>query len=131
MNSIGERIKRIREMLGSDDKPLSQAKFADKINLGSTAISNIEAGIRNPSERTIIDICREYNVNERWLRFGEGDEIFAPVDREIEIGALLADVALDKSLRGALIRTLARLDPSDWKVLEKMLDKLLEEYQEK
>lgn len=130
MNGIGERIKRIREMLGSDGKPLSQAKFADKINLGSTAISNIEAGIRNPSERTIIDICREYNVNELWLRTGEG-EMFDPVDREVEIGTLVGDVALDESLRGALIRTLAKLDPSDWEVLEKMLDKLIEEYKGK
>lgn len=65
---MNNRIRKIREALG-----LNQNDFAQKINLQRNSITLIETGKRNPSDRTISDICSEFNVNENWLRYGEGE----------------------------------------------------------
>ena len=54
-------------------KNLSQADFAEALNLKRNSISLIEVGKRNPSDRTIMDICKTFNVSEEWLRTGNGD----------------------------------------------------------
>ena len=59
---------RIKEVKG-----LSQADFAEMLNLKRNSISLIEVGKRNPSDRTIVDICNTFNVSEEWLRTGEGE----------------------------------------------------------
>ena len=64
--AINERIKKIRQELS-----LSQGEFAEKINLARNSISRIENGSRNPSERTIADICSTFKVNYTWLKDGE------------------------------------------------------------
>ena len=47
--------------------------FAQRVNLTGGAITNMEKGKRNITDRTIRDICKEFNVNEEWLRLGTGD----------------------------------------------------------
>ena len=69
---ISDRIKKLRKKLN-----LNQSNFANKIGIKQAAISAIEKGIRNVTDRIIYDICREFNVNEEWLRNGTG-EMFAP-----------------------------------------------------
>ena len=69
---ISDRIKDLRKELN-----LKQSDFANKIGIKQAAISAIEKGIRNVTDRIINDICREFNVNEEWLRNGAG-EMFAP-----------------------------------------------------
>lgn len=128
MSDIGKRIAELRQV-ADNGKKISQAKFAERLGIGQTAVAAYEVGRSDPSERTIKDICREFNVNEMWLRDGKG-EMFQPVDREFEIGALVGEAIQDKSLRGALIRTLARTESKDWEVIERILDNLLKEYQD-
>lgn len=65
---MNERLKKLRTALG-----LSGEKFGEKIGLSRMAISNLENNKYNITEQTIISICREYNVNEKWLRTGEGE----------------------------------------------------------
>lgn len=65
---MNARIKEVREAKG-----LSQADFAEMLNLKRNSISLIEVGKRNPSDRTIVDICNTFNVSEEWLRTGEGE----------------------------------------------------------
>lgn len=65
---MNTRIKEVREAKG-----LIQADFAEMLNLKRNSISLIEAGKRNPSDRTIVDICNTFNVSEEWLRTGEGE----------------------------------------------------------
>lgn len=54
---------------------LSQERFAERLGLSRNFINQVENGSKNISDRTISDICREFNVNEEWLRNGTG-EIF-------------------------------------------------------
>lgn len=69
---LKERIKKIRKELD-----LTQQKFSDKIGVKRNTIAMYEMGKTVPSEQTIKSICREFNVNEEWLRTGNG-EMFMP-----------------------------------------------------
>lgn len=64
----GERVREIRKSLD-----LSLEKFGEKLGVGKMAISNIENGNRNLTERMAKSICREYNVNYDFLVDGEGE----------------------------------------------------------
>lgn len=80
------RIKSVRESAG-----LSQGDFAKKLNISRNFANQIETGNRKPSDRTIMDICRVFHINENWLRTGEG-EMYADTEDAfiktcIEIGA--------------------------------------------
>lgn len=67
-----ERIKQLRKHLD-----LTQQEFADRIGIKRNTIANYESGRNEPIDSVISLICREFNVNEGWLRKGEG-EMFAP-----------------------------------------------------
>lgn len=69
---MNTRIKELRQALG-----LSGEKFGEKIGLTRYAISNIENNKSSITEQTILLICHIYNVNEQWLRTGEG-QMFEP-----------------------------------------------------
>ena len=67
---MNERIKKLRDILC-----LSQDDFGDRIGITGSAVSHLEQGRRNITNQVITSICREFNVSEKWLRYGEG-EIF-------------------------------------------------------
>ena len=71
----GDRIKAIRKHF-----KLTMEKFGNKLGVTKVAISNIEKGNRNLTEQMSKAICREFNVNEDWLKTGNG-EMFAPTDK--------------------------------------------------
>lgn len=58
---MNERLALLREILG-----LTTRKFGEKLNITGGAVTNMEKGTRNITDRTISDICREFNVNEEW-----------------------------------------------------------------
>lgn len=64
---VNERIKKLRKMLD-----LTQQEFGNRIGMKQNTIALIEKG-RNTSDQTIFSICREFNVNEEWLRSGTGE----------------------------------------------------------
>lgn len=79
MINLNDRIKRVRTSL-----QLTQEDFGKKIGSARNTIANYETGNRNPSNAVIIAICREFNVNEDWLRTGAGGEenMFVPDDMQ-------------------------------------------------
>lgn len=106
---------------------LTQEKFAAKLGLSQNFVWMLEKGTRIPSERTISDICREFNVNETWLRTGEG-EMLVPMDREKEIMAFIGDILKgEPDFRRALVHVLARMTPDQWAMMEAKARELLEE----
>lgn len=74
---MNKRIKEIREY-----SKLTQDEFGKKIGSARNTIANYENGNRKPSNSVILSICREFNVNEEWLRSGQGDMFIKrlPVD---------------------------------------------------
>lgn len=92
---MNERFASIRKTLN-----LTTRKFGEKINITGGAVTNIEKGKRNITNRIINDICREFNVNEEWLRFGTGEifkeEAFSLDKYAKEKGATSFDIELIK-----------------------------------
>ena len=122
---MNERILEIINCLG-----IKKVEFAKKLNLSAPYISELCAGKTTPSDRTISDICREFDVNVQWLRTGEG-EMFIQKSRADEISAFIADILPDEpDFRMRLISVLARMRPEEWKLLERKAMELLEEIKE-
>ena len=65
---MSERIKKLRKVLD-----LTQQKFADKLGVKRNTVGQWECGINRLTDQVIFSICREFDVNETWLRTGEGD----------------------------------------------------------
>lgn len=120
------RIAALRKNLG-----LTQAAFSKRINLSQNYVWMIEAGERIPGDRTISDICREFDVNEEWLRTGEG-EMFRQLGREEEITDFLAGLIREPdAFQARLIAALAKLTPEQWELFETVFDSLVEAKKEK
>ena len=117
---MNERIALVRKSLG-----LTQEKFAEQVGLSRNFMWMIESGTRVPSDRTISDICREFNVNETWLRTGEG-EMFNQITRSEKIAAFIGDITENEGddFKRRFVEMLAELEPEDWKLLERMAEKL-------
>lgn len=117
---MNERIALVRKSLG-----LTQEKFAEQVGLSRNFMWMIESGTRVPSDRTISDICREFNVNETWLRTGEG-EMFNQITRSEKITSFLTEITEDEcdDFKRRFVEMLAELEPEDWKLLERMAEKL-------
>ncbi len=121
------RIKELRKSLG-----LNQTEFAKKLGIAPNTISSYEAGTIAPSSAIIKSICREYGVNETWLRTGAG-EMRRSRSREAELGELIRSRLIDspESFQSALVTTLLRFNPDgpEMQVLEKILRSLIEDFQ--
>lgn len=118
-----ERLKQIRKNLG-----LSQEEFGKKIGIESRAhISSLENGTRNITDRIIKDICREFDINEEWLRTGRG-EMRRDLTIDEEIISFMENVQRvpDDTYEKKFILMLSKLDKSDWETLEKMARLMLE-----
>ena len=74
---------------------MTQAEFASKLNLSRNFICLVESGDREPSDRTISDICRVFKISEHWLRTGEG-EMFRHRDRGDEIADIVSMMLRDE-----------------------------------
>lgn len=100
-----ERIREVREHFG-----LSMEKFGARIGIGKTSISLLESGKNNPSVQTVALICREFGVNEHWLRTGEG-EMFEQT-RETVLDRLASEYSLDKE-QVSVIENFLDLSPQE------------------
>lgn len=112
---MNERIKSLRKKIG-----ISQEVFAKKLGLTKNYISLVESGNRNLSEQSVRVLCREFNVNEEWLRTGTG-EMFLPTDRKSDIAKLTKQLLdeEDDSFKNRFISMLANLSVEEWEFLEK------------
>lgn len=121
METINDRIAAVVKKTG-----LTKTAFAKKINLSQSFVSNICVGNSSPSERTIVDICKTFDVNEEWLRTGTGDMFAAGSGKEAEIAAIMRSIMGDKDPEFCrrFSAALARLDESGWELVEKMVLKL-------
>ena len=81
-----DRIKKIRKELD-----LTQQKFADRIGVKRNTVGQWECGINPLTDQTISSICREFNVNENWLRTGKG-EMFIKQTRDEQIASFVGSI---------------------------------------
>ena len=122
MSDINSRIAAVIK-----DSGLTKTAFAERIKVSQQHISRLaKNGI--PSDRTIWDICREFNVNETWLRTGEG-EMFMDLDSDDEISAYVGKVLNDEKAvyQRKLLLFFSRLSPEFLEKLEEEAKRILGE----
>lgn len=119
---MNERIKTLRKKLN-----MTQDEFSSKVGLSRNFIAQLETGAKAPSDRTIKDICRTFNVNEEWLRTGNGQPTLKRT-RSQEIGNFASEIMQlpDENIKKRLVDALAKLDERDWETIAKIADNLKE-----
>lgn len=117
---MNSRIKMVRKTLG-----LSQTEFGERLGIKQTTVAGYETGGRTPMDAVVSLICREFNVNEQWLRTGEG-EMFVAVTKKEEIAAFVGNVlsGTSEDFKVRFIAALAELNEDQWKLIEDMIEKL-------
>jgi len=120
---LNERLKELRKKLG-----LSQTEFGERIGAETSTISNIERNERKLTERMLISICHIYNVNETWLRTGEG-EMLNPIPTD-EIDRLAARYGLHEAAKRA-VKIFVELDRRDMDTVLAFVKKLNDEDEQK
>ena len=126
---MNQRMKELRKILG-----LSQEEFAAQLGLTRGAITNIEHNKTEPKPLLVQLICKEFKVNEIWLRTGVGDP-FQKKERSQELTELFADLMNDRpeSFRTRLITALLRFSPDgpEWAALESIYNSIQAEAEKK
>lgn len=117
-----ERLKKLRKNLD-----LTQQAFADKIGMKQNTIAQYEMGRTTPSDAIVFSICREFGVNEKWLRNGDG-EMFTkstPYDKAYNrFGYIMENSSPSKKAALSILLELLYSVPDDqW-------DKIMEQYNE-
>ena len=121
------RIKELRK-----NAHLTQTEFGERVGVKGNTVANYELGMRVPSDAVILAICREFGVNENWLRTGEGD-MYVTYTREEAIAAFIGDLLADEdddNFKLRLIRVLAGLNEKEWISLERNLRELFADKKE-
>lgn len=129
VNYLKERIKDLRNSL-----KMTQQKFADRLGLKRQTIAAYEIGNIVPSDSTLLLICKEFNVNEGWLRSGTG-EMFRAIPEEDETAVIVSnllekDNAFYDIIKG-LMKTFDQLDPSSQEALISFSEQFLNNFKEK
>ena len=120
LDNISHRISLIIQQRG-----IKKVEFARKIGVSQAFVSELCSGAKNPSDRTISDICREFNVSETWLRTGEGEMFLAKsCDEALKdfFDSVLS--AEDSDFRRRLLSAMSQMTPEQWTLLEDMVNKL-------
>ena len=126
METMADRISKVIR-----DKEKTKTAFSDRINVSQAFVSQMCSGLKVPSDRTIADICREYDVNEDWLRTGRGDP-YIQLSRDEELAQFFGEVMKgeDPDFRRRLLSVMSRLTTDEWALLEWMAWKLVDELQQ-
>lgn len=124
MSTINERIAEVVETSG-----LKKTVFAEKLGISQPYLSQLCSGhekARNPSDRTISDICRVFGVSETWLRTGEG-EMRLNLDRTEELKTIFGDIMASDDAKARLVKAFAMLPDEAYPKLEEYIKKIAQE----
>ncbi|MBQ9930842.1 MAG: helix-turn-helix transcriptional regulator [Firmicutes bacterium] len=116
-----DRLRELRKTLS-----MTQQEFGDRVSVKQNTIAQYEIGRSTIPDTVISLICREFNVNETWLRFGDG-EMFIEKSPDHEIEAFMMDLLRgDEVFKRRMVGALARMTPDEWSLLEKKIKELQE-----
>ena len=118
-----DRIRDLRKSLS-----MTQQEFAARIGASRNSIASYETGARVPLDSVITLISRTFNVNETWLRTGEG-AMFNEVTRDERIAEFVGEALNGKSdsIKRRMISVLSRMNDDDWAAMEHFAELLLED----
>lgn len=124
---MNKRIQEVRKAAG-----LNQDDFAAKLNLTKNFISLVETGKREPSERTINDICRAFNTRKEWLISGSGD-MNEPLTRAQEIANVTMAMRNSdpQSVRYQILKMVSEMSEEDLDSIYRLVEMLHEHFSKK
>lgn len=118
-----DRIKELRKNL-----KLTQQEFGDRLGVKRSTIASYEIGANIPTDSICLSICREFSVNEQWLRTGEGEmfssSLYDELDKVVEKYHLN-----DKA--GEMLRKFVELPQEDMEVIYNYMEKVVNAILEK
>ena len=113
-----DRIKLIRQNAG-----MTQQEFAKQIGVSRNTIATYETSVRIPIDAIVLSICREFNINETWLRTGEGN-MYMEENPDFMLskwfGAILREES--SSFKKQLILALSQMSEREWSLLQNFVD---------
>lgn len=116
---MNSRIKKVRK-----SNNLTMEHFGDRIGITKSSVSLLESGKNSPSEQTLKLICKEFNVNEEWLRTGK-----EPMYNEIEdkLSSYLGQIAKgnDEFIQD-LIEVYMELDETSKNALKELTNQMID-----
>jgi len=100
---------------------MTQDEFSKKIGMARNSVGKYEIGINKPTNSVIVSICREFNVNEDWLRYGKG-EMFRDIPTE-EIDKLAERYGLPDTAK-KIVKTFVELEEKEMNAILNFVEKL-------
>ena len=125
MDTINMRIALIIDTKCNGNK----SAFARAVGITPAYAAQLYASQREPSDRTIRDICRVFGVNEIWLRTGAGDP-FTPLSRSEELAAIFERMEVGDDAKSRLIRAMARMPDEAFPSFVKFVEQLYKNFTE-
>lgn len=119
MDEIKDRLKKLRKNLG-----MTQDEFSKKIGLARNSIANYEIGRREPTNAIIVSLCREFGVNEIWLRTGEGgdENMFTKIPEDDRFSINLGKLSMtENEMAKNMLNAIAEASPEKLKHLEEFM----------
>lgn len=114
-----DRIKCVRI-----DAGLTQAKFAERLGLKRNSVANYEIGRNTPLDAIINSICREFNVNEEWLRTGQG-EMYCRSDSDDDFQTVMEEIGVKDPKARQIILDYWHLSSSDKELFWRFVDRFI------
>lgn len=111
MNLINSQIVELIDSL-----QIKKGEFAEKLQISQAFVSQICSGVRQPSDRTVSDICRIYNVRRQWLEEGKGPMRQPETEDDEIVDAVLAG---EDEFVKAVIRGIAKT-PGGWEKMREV-----------
>ena len=117
------QIKELRSHVG-----LNQTDFGARIGVRQSTVAGWETGQRIPPDSAIVSICREFHVDEHWLRTGDG-KMFTATTRDEEIMDFVgrATIGAGDDFKRRFLLALARLPEERWADIEDFARKITAE----
>lgn len=115
----GERVKAVR-----NKKEMNMEQFGKRLGVQKSAISKIENGTRGLTNQMFTSICREFGVNEVWLRTGEGgdENMFTEVSDDDRFSLNLGKLSKSENeIARNMLNAIAEADPEKLKIIENFM----------
>ena len=125
MDTVNARIALIIDTKCNGNK----SAFAREVGITPSYAAQLYASQREPSDRTIKDICRIFGVNEIWLRSGVG-EPFTPLSRSEELAAIFERMEVGDDAKSRLVRAMARMPDEAFPSFVKFVEQLYKNFTE-
>lgn len=107
----------------------NKAKAAEMLNVSQAYVSQLSSGAREPSDRTIADICRIFDIREEWLRHGL-EPMRAPRSREEEIAELVGSTLRGSNeFKKSVVRMICSRTDEELRALETAIRTIYEDLQ--